>query len=55
MVFPGGRCDLILHRKSNVIWNYMNILNRWAVTKDVAPNTMVGGVPAKFIKHIPQE
>ncbi len=25
------------------------------VTKDVAPNTMVGGVPAKFIKQIPQE
>lgn len=25
------------------------------VTKDVASNTMVGGVPAKFIKQIPQE
>ena len=25
------------------------------VTKDVAPNTIVGGVPAKFIKQIPQE
>lgn len=25
------------------------------VTKDVALNTIVGGVPAKFIKQIPQE
>jgi len=25
------------------------------VTKDVAPNTIVGGIPAKFIKQIPQE
>ncbi|MCM1502819.1 MAG: sugar O-acetyltransferase [Bacteroidales bacterium] len=25
------------------------------VTKDVSPDTVVGGIPAKFIKHIPQE
>lgn len=25
------------------------------VTKDVAPNTIVGGVPAKFIKQISRE
>lgn len=25
------------------------------VTEDVAPNTIVGGVPAKFIKQVPQE
>ncbi|MCM1313055.1 MAG: sugar O-acetyltransferase [Bacteroides sp.] len=25
------------------------------VTKDVPPNTIAGGVPAKFIKHIPEE
>lgn len=25
------------------------------VTKDVAPNTIVGGIPAKFIKQVPQE
>lgn len=25
------------------------------VSEDVAPNTIVGGTPAKFIKQVPQE
>jgi acetyltransferase-like isoleucine patch superfamily enzyme len=51
-VYIGGNCTLY---PGITIGHHSIIAPNSAVTKNVAPNTMVGGVPARFIKNIPDE
>ena len=48
-VYIGGNCTIYPGIK---IGSYSIIAPNSAVTKDVPPNTMVGGVPAREIKKI---
>lgn len=48
-VYIGGNCTIY---PGIIIGHHTIIAPNNAVTKNVEPHTMVGGVPAKFIKHV---